>query len=348
MAIVRLNVPLNVPTDQPTASVLMGVKNVLPPWETWRPMLIGDWVESVKDVPQWLLNDIFPADSNVLMTGLPKLSKKSWMSFLMAMAVATGVPIGHLVPAKPVPQGVLIIEAEDGRAQTANRWKWLAKAQGVELNDIKTLHFSHRAGILLDQDEWVETVVKFVQQNNIKLVIVDTLAMHMQGDENEVRSVTKVMRAFSAMRQTNASVLFLHHLTKMSEKPRDIDQEVRGSSAIIGFYDAHWAFRQKDEDQEYNDLTIRSKAAEEKKFRVWWDINEGLGKASVEMQPRSKEDLIKESIELLTPSVAVGEPMTRRAAAEILGIDDGMVNEVLNRMIAGGILRKEGRTYIGV
>jgi RecA-family ATPase len=201
------------------------------------------------------------------------------------LAVASGQPIDYI---NPIGQhNVLVIELEGPRKPTRHRWRYLENQYGLNVSKLP-IYFSHREGVLMDDSTWVYAVERFIQRHEIGLTIVDTLAKSMQGDENDSQAMGDVARNFDRLRQANPgnTVLFLHHTRKESKDwNADIDDEARGSSAIAGYYDMHWAMRKRQKHQEHIEWHIRTNEASESLYNLYWEIDGNAERAKLTMQP---------------------------------------------------------------
>ncbi len=334
---------------------LVKPKPVVPPGIVWPPMGIKDWCDSVQDVPEYLLKDLLPADCNILMSGKAKRAFKSWMVIAMAYSLSSGKKIGPFEPVNTEGIKVGYLGAEGGRAQSKNRYEWLSAGLKVPLEDINsTFLFAHRQPILFDSPSNLAFVLEWVQTNNIQFLIVDPLTMHMKGDENKVSDMSEVMRSFTALRQNGCSVMFVHHLRKSfsgrdSSVESDPDEDIRGSSAISGYYDQHWAIRTRNEGSFHksrvNDLLVRSKDDEERRFEVEWFISKEARSASFRMDPVTEETaLAKQQGEIEIFLQIADEPVSRKRIEEMLGMDD--VAFTLRSMVEQGRVKMEGRGYV--
>lgn len=315
----------------------------------WLPPTVAEYVEQVAAVPDWLIEGILPADSKNLMSGKAKRAYKSWMAFAMAMAVASGKQVGPFKPVNPDGEGVLILEAEGSRARTKMRWQALSNGFGIPLQELNKIRFSHREMILLDDKKWVDRILEHMAKYKVRLVIIDPLAMFNRGDENSVQDMGEIMRAFTKFCEQGASILFIHHITKTSKDwTPDIDEEIRGSSALAGFYDVHYAIRKRRENQQYNELTIRGKDIEEKTYEVRWTINEHVSvpTATMSMVETSPEQKIKNLLgEMCEPLMMHGVLMTKARIGELLEINSHELADVIEKAIAEEVLEKVGTKF---
>lgn len=249
----------------------------------WPPPYLEDWCASVDmdEGPAWLIEPLIPSDSVVVMSGPAKKSNKTWFAFQCVAAIASGRQFGPIIPAIDEPQKCLILEAEGGRRETRRRWTWLANTAGFPV-PCKQVLFAHRYPLRLNQTNWVQRVQQVVADENIKLVIIDTLAKAFRGDENSAADAGAIMEAVDILRGAGATIMYLHHLRKSSPAGTDIDEELRGSSALAGFYDVHLAFREHAQGLH---LTVRSRDEIEREFMVRWDISEEKGRAKLSLEP---------------------------------------------------------------
>ena len=79
----------------------------------------------------------------------------------------------------------------------------------------------------------LHTTIKAASSGPVRLVIFDTLARSMTGDENSSQDIGQAVRAMDQVREAfNCAVMAIHHSGK------DSSRGARGSSAILGAVDA--------------------------------------------------------------------------------------------------------------
>jgi hypothetical protein len=260
------------------------ILNMLPlktPHSVWGPSgppLLEDYLKAVEAEKgdTFLLDGVLPTDSVILMSGRAKLAHKTWDAMLMCQALVTGLPSSMYVPVNKDGVNVLFCEHEGSRRLTARRWRAIQAAYPAK--EKGKIFFAHRYPIVLNDVAWQKRLADFVRDNQIALVVIDTLTKAMRGDENDSANVSDVMRAldFVANAGQQTSIMFLHHLRKTSGERSfdvDIDDEIRGSSAIAGNYGVHYALRTPDWDNSILWKTIRDSQGEESIYRMVWDIS---------------------------------------------------------------------------
>ena len=212
---------------------------------------LGTWAQQTRQAKatRFLIHNILPADNLVLLSGVPKDAQKTFLAMWAALMVATGTSYDRLKCGKP--KAVLYIYEEGDKPGTLARFDAIAKGLGIApVDEISTLHFAHRLGFSLDSKEWVEYVRTLVEQHKVAFVVIDTLAKCMQSDENSVQAVGNAIRAAERLRSGECSVMFVHHTRKEDAKlsngrhgTPEPDGDIRGSSALCGSYETHWAVR---------------------------------------------------------------------------------------------------------
>jgi hypothetical protein len=205
--------------------------------------------------------------------------------------------------------------------------------------------------VLLDDPTWIARLKAFIVAKGIKLVIIDTFAKAHRGDENNVKDISAIMRAIDDLRGcgSGTSVVFSHHLRKPSRDVAsmdDCDDDLRGSSALAGFYDVHIAVRKPHANHDYLSVTIRSKDDEETRYELIWKFG---GKA--EEAPWVRFDLAKAQEGALLPSMldkavallAASEVYTKKELADIWQLDKYLAEQTIASLIEDGILEAAGK-----
>lgn len=202
----------------------------------FNPPTLDIWAEEVRSdpSPQWIVPNLVPADNLILLSGHPKDAKKTWFAMFAALEAAKR---GHKV---------LYIYREGARRPTLNRFEALCREQSCFQN----IYFHHRGSFYLDEGEYAKQTARFIRDNRISLAIIDTFAKSMQSDENSSQHVGRAVQAAECLRGSGATVVLVHHLRKANHSlsngdsgTPEPDKDLRGSSALAGAYETHWAIR---------------------------------------------------------------------------------------------------------
>lgn len=217
------------------------------------------WVQEAMAAPdlQWLVKGLVPAQAITVIAGRPKKGKKSFLAQLIAMVVASGVGKCGIEPGGPaVP--VLYIDREGVLKPTAQRYLALAKGTGVPITD--NLHIAFNVPFKMDNPHSVADVRRLVAELGIKLVVIDTLAKSMSGDENSAKDMGLALLCAEAIKYDGCAVVLVHHLNKAKPLPGEqLDPALgmRGSSALEGAYDEVLSMQEATVDGERNLYLIR-------------------------------------------------------------------------------------------
>lgn len=246
------------------------------------PQPLGEWMDCVdaEPTPRWLLKHFIPDDSLTMITGLPKgLGRKSLLAMVQGLSLATGKPIAQFAPASQLP--VLYCYHEDARKPTSQRFHMLCNGAGIDKKGLKDFWLSHRSLMDLRSKADVQLIGSWCRDNKVGLVVFDTLAKSMQGDEDSSENIGRVIRGVEEARSFGLSVLLLHHLTKsppsMVGGNYDPDRDMRGSSALSGAYETHQAVRHYSYNNKHADLLVSNKDGAEFAHKHRWEFSNTLG-----------------------------------------------------------------------
>lgn len=152
-------------------------------------------------------------------------SGKSMIAMCLGVCTAAG---SSFLRHETHPRAVLYVDEENGRIRFLHRLAKILK--GVECGPEIPFFGICQAGFNLQDDLDRALLVDLIQEKNIGLVILDSLADFTNGDENSKQDTQPV---FSALRKiaetTGAAFVILHHSNKTGG--------YRGSTAIKGAVD---------------------------------------------------------------------------------------------------------------
>lgn len=188
------------------------------------------FVERTQQDTQWLVRDLVPRGAFVVLVSAPGTGK-TWISIHLAASVSNRqLALGDL---DVEPGRVVLVEEEGNPGALAERLTLLGAA-----ND--EISVAHRAGVSIDNKNWVDRLITLCRVRRISLLILDPLAELHGGDENEAQAIGLVVRAVNRLRREvdGLSVLLLHHVPKAAyEATEGSRAHARGSSALVGAAD---------------------------------------------------------------------------------------------------------------
>ncbi len=200
----------------------------------------------------WLIKDLIPLSSFVLMVGKPG-AYKSWLALDIARAVARGESFAQM--ASGAAREVLYIDRENGMNLVAARRKMLSMPETPKLRYwgrwVSLPFIGLASKELLGYAEQVQP-----------LLIFDSLSRFHTANENDNSEMAQVMDSFVALARKGATVLVLHHAGKDSEK------NFRGAMEIEAAPDV--AYRVDRKDRTVKLRQFKNRIAEERTFELVW------------------------------------------------------------------------------
>jgi hypothetical protein len=189
---------------------------------------------SAMEAPKWLVKDLIPDGGLTVVYGQPKSCKTFW-ALDMALSIASGRSFHGLETRHG---RVTYIAAEGGPARLRERGLAWARAHGANPDPAVKWLITER--IDLTDESVVAEFIKALDGPR-DLVVIDTLARCMSGDENVQKDMGAFVAGCDKIREaTGASVLVVHH------EGKDAGKGARGSNALRGAVDT--GIRVKRED----------------------------------------------------------------------------------------------------
>jgi RecA-family ATPase len=169
----------------------------------------------------------------------PGATGKSFWALEAAMSVACSVPGGDLLGLKPKHSGrVVYLAAEDPepvlirRIHAIGQHLDLLAREVIAENLIIEPIMGKRLNIM--KPDHLKRVIEYC--TDARLVVIDTLSRVHDLDENSNSDMARLVATLEHIAaSTEASILFLHHVSKGSVKDGQIDQQqaARGASSLV-------------------------------------------------------------------------------------------------------------------
>lgn len=185
------------------------------------PLLVGEEIDQLPD-PQWLIDDYLPQGLSVIY-GRPG-SAKSFLAMAWACSIASGTRWhNHVAVHAPV----VYVVAEGAAGAKRRRRSWMASTHTVRLDHLAWVPTAVDPANPAD----ATALARHVEQLGAALVVFDTLARCMTGEENSTDDMGAFVAGCDRLRErTGASVLLVHHSDKH-------DTGLRGNSSLEGAAD---------------------------------------------------------------------------------------------------------------
>jgi hypothetical protein len=322
------------PWDVIDAAVLVGTCEAEPAAPSG--MTLEDFIAAGASGCSWHLPGRIPDAGITLFAGEPR-TFKTWAALQLLLAIAAGEPFMGTEPAR---SGRVLYVAEEGaRAKLAERLGRLAGSLQPPAGSVRIMH---RLGTTLAAGEGWDRVRATVAAERPVLVVLDTLAALMVGDENSVRDMHDALRHIQALiAEYGVTVILLHHINKNGDgRP---GKRLRGSSALWGAVDCIWTFTRDTANglpQNAGTILVEPKDGDLERIRFAWDAETFL--LGQDAAPRCTLEGIAEMAAVLEER---GERVTADALqAEFAGVGRSWFRESLARAVAAGLLTRSGAT----
>jgi hypothetical protein len=185
------------------------------------PLLVGEEIDQLPD-PRWLIDDYLPQGLSVIY-GRPG-SAKSFLAMAWACSIASGSR-WHGRPAIHAP--VVYVVAEGANGAKRRRRAWMASTHTVRLDHLAWVPTAVDPANPAD----ASALARHVEKLGAGLVVFDTLARCMTGEENSTEAMGAFVAGCDRLRErTGTSVLVVHHSDKH-------DTSLRGNSSLEGAAD---------------------------------------------------------------------------------------------------------------
>ena len=192
--------------------------------------LFSDITDLTKNIsaPDYLIDGLVELDTIGAIIGASSTCK-SFVAISMAASVATGAIFAE----KTVQQGAVLYLPGEGMNGISRRFSGWEKHTGFQIPK-GSIHVSHKT-ISMD-DKGAATLLAATEDmdQDIKLVIIDTLARHMTGEENSNRDMSAFITAVDTIREEHGcAALIIHHTGHSTDK----SNRARGASAFYASLD---------------------------------------------------------------------------------------------------------------
>jgi len=176
--------------------------------------------------PKWLIAGLLQSGGLSVLYGLPG-SGKTFLAVDIACAVATGRQWNE----RSTVGGAVLYVATEDPSGVAVRLR--AYCEEYSLLEEEVDLRAWRNGLNLLEDKSVESLIDEVKSiEHLKLVVVDTFAQSMPGDENSSQNMGQAIRSLQRIRSAaDCSLLVIHHAGK------DTSRGMRGWSGLEGATD---------------------------------------------------------------------------------------------------------------
>jgi RecA-family ATPase len=247
----------------------------------FNPLPLAEFLKQEEEEVSWLVRGLWKLGGYLLVSGPPKLARKSFLVERVALCIAGGISEADIRTTK---RGIVLYIAEEGPridAQDRLRAQCTSLNLGEEqLNE--TFFVLHLSGFRLFLPEHLEQILAWSDEHKPVAVVLDPWSKVGPDDENDTASSLVCMQAVAALQRKGISVCIVAHTKKANMQIKlDIDQEVRGSSVLTGAYDTHVALRPTQEGLPIPCI-VRNKNAAQVEWKLGWKLHNAWNEARQE------------------------------------------------------------------
>lgn len=187
---------------------------------------------------RWLAEGLIPLQGITILHGQPTAGK-TWLILDLAIAVSQGKPLLNQFQTKQT--GVLLLDEESGEWLLHERFKTLRAP--LEL----PIHYLTMASSKFTES-FVEHLIEWCHDNEVGLVMIDSLVRIHGGDENTAQDSAKVFRLIRMLTSVGITVVIVHHNTKASANG-EYGSQMRGSGDIQASVDCQLSLTRPYRDE---------------------------------------------------------------------------------------------------
>lgn len=282
--------------------------------------------------PNWAIPGLLPPGLTLL-AGRQKLGK-SWLAMQLAYGVALG---GYVLDKQVSAGGVLYLALEDNWIRLQKRMK----QQQWELPthakcDFMTLReFTNTIGDL--RNGGGKRLAAAIQEQQYRLVVVDTLSRAVWGNQSDVDEMTRWLSPIQALAfDTQSAILIIDHHAKSLGGNNDPIADILGSSAKAAVADCIWGLY-RERGKPTANLVISGRDVEDQQLSLRWDgpIGTWIYEGDTETVQMNRQRVS------ICDAIRDGA-YTHAKIAEATGMDKGNLSRLLAEMVFERRLTVEG------
>lgn len=208
------------------------------------------------------------AEGLSFLVGRPKVGK-SWLAMQLAYSVMTG----GMIFGQNVEKGkVLYFALEDSGRRLQKRMMLQQWPMGEGVDYMLFDEFQNKIGAL-NNPESNQLLLKYIQRNQYRLVIVDTFSRSILGDQLKADEMTAALGPLQHYAvSAGVSILIVDHMPKnVSQSSYDAIGSIFGSVAKAGVADSSWAIYRESGKEGRTILVVTGREIEDKSLQLTFD-----------------------------------------------------------------------------
>lgn len=135
----------------------------------------------------WLVDKLIPSNSVIAVSGDPSCYK-TWLLLDLAISVSKGKALYNTFTTQQ--NNILIIDEENGTQLLQSRLKLLLGDKNLDL----PIYFLSLTDFNICDDKHCQKILNFCQNNDVGLILIDSLIRIHNSDENDANKMSKVLK----------------------------------------------------------------------------------------------------------------------------------------------------------
>jgi len=213
---------------------------------------------------EWLVEN-WIAKGDICCVAGKSSSYKSTFTMYIAYCIVNNIPFLNKYNVNK--SKVLYLNEENSNATLYSIINRIKKGLNIENQKSDSLFCSIIQNMSLDNEKIIAAIIKYVKDNNIEVIVLDSIRRFFSANENDATEVNRVFSILKKIRsETNTTIILLHHLKKpaMNNYNVDIRDMLRGSSDFVNSFDSILGLDRKHAQKGFKLTQIKSRAGEEK------------------------------------------------------------------------------------
>lgn len=213
---------------------------------------------------RWLVDKWIPSGDICFIAGKAS-SFKTTTTLHLAYAISKGKLVFNTYQTNPCK--VLYLNDENYLSLFKNAFvKRVKKGLDIENEKEENIYFSIMENLRLENEQDILDIIKFVNENNIKVIVFDSFRRFFVGKENDADTINEIFNKLKVIRKAckDCTIIVIHHAKKDSPgQQMDIRDILRGSSDIVNSADSVIAIKRKHGHNAILIEHIKNRAGEE-------------------------------------------------------------------------------------
>jgi len=173
---------------------------------------------------EWIINNLVPKEG-ITIVSAPPGNYKTWILLRMAIDIARGEKLFRKYQCEK--SRILIIDKENHPREIRKRLVSLGASDDLNIR------FMFDNNFLITKTDHKRQIIQLCEDNNIKVVIFDSLVRINNVDENSAQEMSQVFHEIKELCNKGLTIILTHHERKPGMNQTSSQNMLRGSTDIV-------------------------------------------------------------------------------------------------------------------